>query len=167
MAYTLSARLACLLCASALGSAAVFAQQTDDDQLAVASDGPALIILDVDEEELNTETVIDSSDIGAPLSPRGPVTFSAPLLGGDPWVAGRSIEQLIAGSPLHPPLEGLPDELWKDQQCSSCHQWERVNVCEQASFYTQPQNASRMNKPHPYGGSFKANLKLWADAGCP
>ncbi|MBT0957478.1 hypothetical protein IV417_08770 [Alphaproteobacteria bacterium KMM 3653] len=123
--------------------------------------GPVLIIIE------DVEGTPDTEDTTVATEPRGPVTYAAPLLGGDPWVAGKSIKELITGTPRFPPIEGLPDEVWKDKICSDCHAWEVENVCEQAEFYLPEDRAERLGKPHPYGGSFKVNLRIWALAGCP
>lgn len=94
------------------------------------------------------------------------VSFSVPLAAGSPEVVGMSIEELIAGMPLFAPIEGLPEELWKDQECASCHEWNPANLCDQANFYLGEAGAANPTKPHPYGGTFKQNLAQWARGGC-
>jgi hypothetical protein len=94
------------------------------------------------------------------------VTFSAPLTQGTPEIVGQSIEELIAGSPLFPPIDGLPEELWETQSCTSCHDWQQDNLCTQANTYLTETGAENLVKPHPYGGSFKQNLAVWARDGC-
>lgn len=94
------------------------------------------------------------------------VTFSTPLLQGDPAVVGKTIEELIKGMPLFPPVEGLPESFWKDQTCSSCHEWEEVNLCDQANTYLTEAGSVNLTKPHPYGGTFKQNIRDWALGGC-
>jgi len=94
------------------------------------------------------------------------VTFSTPLTQGDPEVVGRSIEELIDGSPLFPPVEGLPASYWETQECSNCHEWEQANLCDQANTYLTDAGAENLDKPHPYGGTFKENLVIWATGGC-
>lgn len=49
-------------------------------------------------------------------------TLNTPLTTGDERVRGATIAELIKDSPSFPPIEGLPNELWKDQTCSNCHQ---------------------------------------------
>lgn len=78
----------------------------------------------------------------------------------------RSIQELSQGSPLYPPFEGLPDKMWKGQDCSNCHGWEKANLCEQGSFYAGKDDDALSRHKHPYGGSFKATLKQWAERGC-
>ncbi len=95
-----------------------------------------------------------------------PVTFGAPLTVGAPEIVGRSIEELIAGNPLFPPVEGLPEEFWKEQGCSSCHEWQRANLCDQANTYLGDAGGENLSKQHPYGGSFKLSLRDWAIGGC-
>lgn len=94
------------------------------------------------------------------------VTFSTPLTEGAPEIVGKSLEELIAGSPLFPPVEGLPEEYWKAEECSSCHEWEQANLCTQANTYLSDAGAENLTKQHPYGGTFKQNLRNWAIGGC-
>lgn len=111
---------------------------------------PGLIILDADDE-----------DIVPP-----PIGYLTPITKGDEAVLGQSIATLIEGTPLFPPVEGIPEEVWKDKACSDCHQWDQSNLCTQAEFYLKPANRVSLTKPHPYGGSFKAHLQSWALSGC-
>lgn len=97
---------------------------------------------------------------------RIPVTFSQPLTEGSPDIIGKSLEELIVGSPLFPPVEGLPEEYWKEQECSNCHEWKQANLCTQANTYLSDAGADNLIKQHPYGGSFKLNLRDWAAGGC-
>lgn len=94
------------------------------------------------------------------------VTFNEPLTVGDPEVVGRSLKELIEGRPLFPPVEGLPESYWKTETCSSCHEWEPANLCDQAKTYLSEAGAENLTKKHPYGGSFKQNLRSWAISGC-
>ncbi|MHA7774132.1 caspase family protein [Roseibium sp. M-1] len=96
----------------------------------------------------------------------GTLAFNAPLGIGDPEIATRSLAELITGSPMFPPIEGLPEAVWKDKTCSSCHQWEQANLCDQAKTYVANE-ARALSKQHPYGSSFKDALRLWAEQGCP
>ncbi len=95
------------------------------------------------------------------------VTFSAPLTEGEPQIVGKSIEELIKSSPLFPPFEGIPDELWKGQKCTNCHQWTKDRICEQANTYLADNAERSLQKQHPLGKSFKQNLRNWAAEGCP
>jgi hypothetical protein len=67
---------------------------------------------------------------------------------------------------LFPPVEGLPESYWKDQQCSNCHDWQRANLCVQANTYLSDVGSENLTKQHPYGGTFKQNLRSWARGGC-
>ena len=71
---------------------------------------------------------------------------------------------MIAGSPRFAPIEGLPEALWKDQTCASCHAWTREALCDQAQTYVT--RTDSLEKPHPYGGAFKRTLQAWAVGGC-
>ena len=106
----------------------------------------------------------------APPEPVAPaatiVTFTVPLTVGDAGILGKSIADLILGSPLFPPVEGIPEEYWKDKQCSNCHQWTREALCTQAHTYLALNTQRAISKQHPFGGTFKQNLKTWASGGC-
>lgn len=102
-----------------------------------------------------------------PEEPSGPVTFKSALAADFPGIAGRSIEDLIAMAPLFPPIEGLPEEYWKDKTCSNCHQWTQDRLCTQAESYLSLNMERSLDKKHPFGGALKQNLKSWAAAGCP
>lgn len=93
------------------------------------------------------------------------VAFAAPIGAGDPEIATRSLADLIAGSPRFPPIEGLPDAVWKDKTCASCHQWNQANLCDQAQTYLGDRTRA-LSKQHPYGGIFKQALSIWARDGC-
>lgn len=115
---------------------------------AVSQSAPALTILDVDEPTEN-------------------VTFDGPLSSVEPAVDGKSMSDLILGEPLFPPIEGLPDAAWKERDCSGCHAWTPESLCEYATgFYLGDDADSHLSKPHPYGGTFKANMRVWAQGGC-
>lgn len=69
-------------------------------------------------------------------------------------------------SPQFPPIEGLPDELWRGQSCSNCHNWSIDALCTQANTYTTANAERALSKQHPFGGQFKARLRDWAKGGC-
>ncbi|MCV2863612.1 caspase family protein [Albidovulum sediminicola] len=94
------------------------------------------------------------------------VTFTAPVEKGEPQIVGRSIQELIKSQPLFPPFEGIPDELWKGQHCTNCHDWTKERICEQAKFYVTEQAERSLDKPHPLGVEFKQHLRSWAMGGC-
>ena len=94
------------------------------------------------------------------------VFFDKPLDRGVPQIVGRTIMEVTQTSPLFPPLQGLPDALWKDQTCTGCHQWTRDDLCTQAKVYLKESMARSVEKQHPLGGSFKRALKVWAQGGC-
>ncbi len=94
------------------------------------------------------------------------VSFSVALQNVATEIDGRSIEQLIGGSPLYPPIEGLPDEVWKDQTCANCHAWTREALCDQARTYLSASAARSLQKPHPLGAGFKSVLGIWAAGDC-
>lgn len=94
------------------------------------------------------------------------VTFDAALTNGGDGVMGSSIAQLILGTPLFSPIEGIPDELWKDQNCSNCHEWNREALCAQGQTYLKASAERALGKSHPYGGGFKQNVRAWAANDC-
>ncbi len=96
----------------------------------------------------------------------GPITFASPLVSDLGPVSGRSLAELITGSPEFPPIEGLPEEYWKDQTCSNCHQWNRERLCTQANAYLSLTMQRSLTKQHPFGGVMKRALKSWATGGC-
>jgi hypothetical protein len=91
--------------------------------------------------------------------------FSQPVPFGAYPVNGHSIEELIQGTPLFPPFEGLDEAAWKNKTCSTCHKWDRRALCEQSQTYVKnPKFVLRIQ--HPYGGPFKTALMQWAKTGC-
>lgn len=96
----------------------------------------------------------------------GPVIYAEPLKGGAEQIVGLTIPQVVQLSPAFSPIEGLPEELWKDQQCSNCHDWTRDALCTQAKTYMSLNATVSLTKKHPFGGTFKENLKSWAAGGC-
>ena len=94
------------------------------------------------------------------------IFFDQPLTQGGPDVAGKSIAQLIAGSPTHPPIEGLPEAVWKGKACANCHAWTKPDLCKQGTFYVSQGTTDSFGALHPYGGQLRQVLKVWADQGC-
>jgi hypothetical protein len=91
--------------------------------------------------------------------------YTAPITFGPFPVNGHSIEELITGTPLFPPIEGLDDSVWK-KTCSNCHKWDQRTLCEQGTSYAKNPRAS-LRISHPYGGGvFQLALMRWAKAGC-
>ncbi len=111
----------------------------------------------------SSATVLPTVPPAAPLG-QDVVRFSDPITDPSSPLNGRSLEQLIAGVPLFPPFDGLPDDIWR-KTCSNCHQWNRQSLCVQAKIYAQ---AAKMayRKQHPYGGPEKIQMMEWAQSGC-
>ena len=94
------------------------------------------------------------------------VTFLGPISDPGSVVDGRSLVDLIAASPIFPPFDGLPDQVWKNKDCAECHQWDREKLCEQAKTYIgRIRGLERIQ--HPFGGAFKRALVNWAQGDCP
>lgn len=112
-------------------------------------------------------TVAVASPAPAAAQPEaGPVTFASPLVSDLDPVSGKSLAELITGSPEFPPIEGLPESYWKDQACSNCHQWTRERLCVQANAYLSLTMQRSLSKQHPFGGVMKRALKSWASGDC-
>jgi len=92
------------------------------------------------------------------------VRWSQPITSGGYPVQGFSLEELVRGVPEYPPIDGLPEEVWR-KTCNNCHQWNQQSLCVQAKLYAQdPTMAFR--KQHPYGGPEKLAMMKWARQGC-
>ncbi|MEH6836626.1 MULTISPECIES: caspase family protein [Falsihalocynthiibacter] len=109
---------------------------------------------------------VPESSVAAVESSQQDVTFTTPLTSQDPEVVGRSIAQLIEGSPAFPPFEGLPEEAWNGKTCSNCHEWTAEALCTQGKTYLLASNERSLSKSHPLGGAFKQGLRHWAGGGC-
>ncbi|MEM1430476.1 MAG: caspase family protein [Pseudomonadota bacterium] len=111
-----------------------------------------------------TITAPDASTLAIPNA----ISFGQPISSPSPELDGRTIAELVLGSPLFPPIEGLPPELWQGQSCSNCHEWTQTALCDQGLVYVNRQDVAErsLQKVHPYGGGFKQVLKVWADDGC-
>jgi len=96
----------------------------------------------------------------------GSVTFDAPLQFGHEDIVGLTVGQVLESSPAYPPVEGLPEEYWKLQTCVGCHSWTQANLCTQAQSYQNQDPSQYQEKMHPFGGTFKINLRNWAENGC-
>ena len=113
------------------------------------------------------DIVVAAAPSRAATAPMGTeLTWTMPFTSAGETLTGKSISQLVTLSPLFPPIEGLPEELWKEQTCSNCHQWTQDALCTQGQTYVSAGNGDAVNKPHPYGGMFKKNVRAWAEGGC-
>lgn len=94
------------------------------------------------------------------------ISYNVPLTRGAAVIVGSSIEELILKTPSFSPIEGIPEELWKDQNCSNCHSWTQEALCTQGETYKNASGERALGKEHPFGGSFKQTLRVWAAGGC-
>ncbi|MEO6301053.1 MAG: caspase family protein [Paracoccaceae bacterium] len=94
------------------------------------------------------------------------LAFNAPLKAGTADMVGKTIEELVKSSPLFPPFDGIPDEVWKGKHCGDCHKWTQAALCDQGKFYIKDTGFVAMDKQHPLGGAFRLTLKQWAQQGC-
>jgi hypothetical protein len=105
----------------------------------------------------------------APAAPSGAsaqdvLKFSQTITEGPTPINGSSLAQLITGVPIYPPIEGLPDNVWK-KTCNNCHQWNQQSLCVQAKIYAA-NPAMTLRIQHPYGGPEKIAMMKWAKGGC-
>lgn len=94
------------------------------------------------------------------------VKFNLPLVAPGSVIDGIILSEITKMSPMFPPVEGLPDEFWKEQSCANCHKWTQERLCDQANVYVNLSGQKSMEKPHPFGGILKRNLRQWAMGGC-
>ncbi|MCK0149310.1 caspase family protein [Marivita sp. S6314] len=116
----------------------------------------------VTEEEENIEVAAVQERAAAPNA----VTFGGPLQAPGSPIDGVSIADLFDMSPQFPPIPELPEELWKSATCASCHEWNRDRLCEQSNNYLTLSGQKSLEKPHPFDGALKRNLRQWAAGGC-
>jgi hypothetical protein len=101
----------------------------------------------------------------AAIRPEDILRFDQPIPFGPYPLNGHSLKELIDTLPLFSPIEGLEESLWK-KNCTECHQWNQVRLCEQAATYVQtPRYALRVQ--HPFGGTLQIALMRWSKSGCP
>ncbi|MEL6233427.1 MAG: caspase family protein [Pseudomonadota bacterium] len=115
----------------------------------------------------------ESPPAGIPADPAEPVdiaqltvTFETPLPLATRALRGRSLREIVASTPVYPPIEGLNPALWQDQPCSACHQWTADALCTQGQFYLAEPEARIAGKKHPFGEEFLTTLARWAETGC-
>ena len=149
-------RLAAVICLLVPAAAPLWADDTPAAKIVLASLEP-LVPLD----ESKPEEVVQKK----PVEPMT-VIFTDPLPGGGEGVEGQSLETLIKGSPRFAPVEGIPEELWKEKTCSACHQWSRDDLCNQGRRYVGGALQLALTKLHPYGGGFKQAVNDWALSDC-
>jgi hypothetical protein len=92
------------------------------------------------------------------------IRYNEPLRAFGVPVQGLSLEQLVHGMPEFPPIEGLPEDVWR-KPCGNCHQWNRESLCVQARIYAADEKMA-FRKKHPYGGPEKLAMAQWARQGC-
>ena len=65
-----------------------------------------------------------------------------------------------------PPIEGLPDEIWQNGTCYSCHSWDQARLCEHGTLLASFSSEALRRIEHPFGGAFKEYLVGWSKDGC-
>lgn len=124
----------------------------------------ALAKLEID--AINKRAPAQEEQVAPTPEPVAQVLFDVPLTTGPPEILGKTISEIAELAPLYPPVDGIPEELWKDQTCSTCHQWTRDDLCAQGKTYLKQSAARSLEKQHPLGGGFKSSLRNWAEGGC-
>jgi hypothetical protein len=111
--------------------------------------------------------VLQKENVGTPVTAGlGDVSrFDQPIPFPQSEIRDRSLQQLLTEIlPLHAPVGGLPEEVWK-QRCTACHNWDQAKLCAQGQVYARaPSMVSRL--PHPFGVPFKTAVMEWAKNGC-
>ncbi|MBM1631627.1 caspase family protein [Sulfitobacter mediterraneus] len=115
--------------------------------------------------EPQTQTIAATPETPAVADLSG-LTFDTPFPTGGAPIQGLSISEIVELAPMFAPIEGIPEELWKDQTCSNCHEWTKEALCAQGTTYTQNNNVRALSKQHPFGGVFKQGLRDWATGKC-
>ncbi|MDQ0472279.1 hypothetical protein [Labrys wisconsinensis] len=92
------------------------------------------------------------------------ILFDQLLDDGPPEVKGHSIAELITSVPLVAPIPGMDPAAWQ-QPCSSCHKWDKAQLCKQGKVYAGTPETEDRNA-HPFGTAFKIMLEHWAKGGC-
>jgi hypothetical protein len=133
---------------------------------AFLAEHPDSVFREIAETELAAALDKKAADPTPAIGDLGPVSFDQPIRGGGPNVDGRRIEEIILGTPLFAPIEGLPEAVWKDKTCSNCHEWSRQPLCDQGTFYVTTEAPMPLGPVHPLGGQFRRVLKAWAAGGC-
>jgi len=119
--------------------------------------------------DLGGAPAVTTSLMDEPLSEQietGPISFTSALKSDLEQVNGLTLEHLVQQSPLFPPVAGLPEEYWKEQSCSNCHNWTRDALCTQARTYLTADLQRSLSKQHPFGGVMKRALRSWATGDC-
>ena len=119
--------------------------------------------------DLSGVPTVTTSLMDEPLSEQietGPISFTSALKSDLEQVNGLTLEHLVQQSPLFPPVAGLPEEYWKEQSCSNCHNWTRDALCTQARTYLTADLQRSLSKQHPFGGVMKRALRSWATGDC-
>ena len=172
---SLNSMWGCVLACVLAMSSPVWADEAEDRWNVIKDSGDAALISQFRENFPGSKFDLDALVILAALIAQsdtgdapnaGGVKFSEPLAGFGDTLESYSLSQLLTASPAFPPIEGLPDEFWKEKNCANCHQWTQESLCTQATHYTTDENVHRLNIKHPLGRPFKEALKVWAEGGC-
>jgi hypothetical protein len=116
----------------------------DGPLLAQAESGGAGIIIEPGDEPIRYDKKL--SEPGTPMD-------------------NKSLEELIVGQPVFPPIDGLDPSIWKNKNCGTCHQWTKERLCTQAKTYVEAKKMVERIR-HPYGLEFKHVLERWGEGGC-
>ena len=136
----------------------------EEPELATSLEGKIEEILGVVPVSNSPKTLLGET-VGSGRVPTE-VTFQTPLVFGASAIRGKRFDEVIQSAAIFSPIEGLDESIWKGKTCSTCHSWDRVNLCTQAQTYQTVSFEDLNAKSHPFGGTFKANLKVWGSGNC-
>lgn len=112
------------------------------------------------------QTMPTPPDAGGEATIPSEITFDMPLTGVIPELDGMSLAEIVTqGTPTFAPIEGLPEEVWKNLTCVNCHAWDQDNLCTQGQTYLTETGQAALTKEHPLVG-FKQAVRNWAASGC-
>ena len=78
-----------------------------------------------------------------------------------------SLLELLETAPqFAPPIEGIPEEMWKSGTCYACHKWSQERLCEHGERLSGMSETALTRIEHPFGGEFKRFLIERAASGC-
>lgn len=141
-------------------------EKTSADGTTSAVDGWASVIFmtELSEAEASTPKTEELTEEEMAVLEADVLRFEEAVPYGPPQVRGKTLKELVDGTPMFAPIEGLEKDLWS-KKCSSCHQWDAQSLCEQGRSYLG--RASEVFRhQHPYGGAYKLSLMRWAKTGC-
>ena len=113
-----------------------------------------------------TETPIPEEPVKTQNEKLSAVYFDKPLPNDPQSDNPRTFSQIVKAASPFSPIDGMDDKLWKDKDCSECHNWTRNSLCAQGEFYNSSDESNLTRIQHPFDGYLKLALKKWAENDC-